>query len=170
MCGKITDATSNNDSAYSNWTDITLKYLEPDNTTGEPASVYDNGLNMVRIVIGFTPMDDAGAALDIPQSVLQNAVTLIDYNNYEQALTHLPHAPTIDNLPSFTGWAYCSEPNDFLSTGTETAMAYSGVSAVTFYVLSRSVLQNFKIGFRITTGSGNTWTYAITRPSTDGGG
>ncbi|MCA6940486.1 hypothetical protein LF927_04715 [Pectobacterium polaris] len=170
MCGEVSDTTSNNYNAYSNWTNIILKYSEPDNTIGDPVSVYNNGLNMIKLVIGFTPTDDAGAALDIPQSVLQNAVTLIDFNNPDQQLTYLPNAPTIDNLPSFTGWAYCSEPNDFLSAGTETAMAYSGVSAVTFYVLSRSVSQHFKIGFRITTGSGKTYTYAITKPSTADGG
>lgn len=143
------------------WNSIVFDSMSPQSV----AQLAGNGLNMFKLTLFLTPVHDNGAGAKPPvyvsPEVLRQSITLIDYDQSQiTALTYLPSAPTIENLPRFSGWAYTDGPNDFVvnpssgfdlaeeATGSEADA--SGQQAITFYVMCKSQTDsNIRIGYQI---------------------
>ncbi|MDM7853209.1 hypothetical protein [Pseudochrobactrum kiredjianiae] len=143
------------------WDGVKLEgnYLLP----SQPIVIYGNGLNMFQLRLSFIPTSN-GQSISVSREALYKSVTLLNYNSNGSQLQKLDIAPTIDTLPTFSGWAYTETPNEFLTTpdlgfSPEENAANPDIQHVNLYVLCKTHnTKQIKIGFSITPTHGPTVT------------
>ncbi|UWF59421.1 hypothetical protein [Brucella sp. 2716] len=139
-------------SSSSAWTSVTNLQIDPANDQ----SVLGNGYHMVQVNVFFTPIDNTGAAVTVPQEKLNASVRLIYYDTgAEVPFLKAPPTPddpiTSDEFESFTSWAHTQTPNQFLTEGADVSFDVS-LSCVTFYVMCNAINPNppsLKLGVKI---------------------
>ncbi|WP_411504987.1 hypothetical protein [Brucella anthropi] len=109
--------------------------------------IYGNGLNMIPVIISFTPLDENNQNIDVPQAELDASVTLIfgqDKSNKPfTKLSYVPRAasPYKGSVPAFTTGK--SNSNNFTNTDSGSKVATSiSKSQVMAYVCASSLATN----------------------------